>query len=66
MFSATMSDRRFNEEEVAAIFQQATGDEAQHAPQRQLPSGEGLTLAELQEIGRQVGIPPELVVQAAR
>jgi hypothetical protein len=58
-----MSDRRFNEEEVAAIFQQAT--EAQHAPQRQLPSGEGLTLAELQEIGRQVGIPPELVVQAA-
>lgn len=60
---ATMTDRRFNEEEVAAIFKQAT--EAQQTPQRQLPSGEGLTLAELQEIGRQVGIAPELVVQAA-
>jgi hypothetical protein len=58
-----MTDRRFNEEEVAAIFKQAT--EAQQPPQRQLPSGEGLTLAELQEIGRQVGIAPELVVQAA-
>src|SRR5471030_619631 len=58
-----MTDRRFNEEEVAAIFKQAT--ESQQTPQRQLPSGEGLTLAELQEIGRQVGIAPELVVQAA-
>jgi hypothetical protein len=60
---ATMSDRRFNEEEVAAIFQLAT--EAQQTPQRQLPSADGLTLAELQEIGREVGIAPELVVQAA-
>lgn len=58
-----MADRRFNEEEVAAIFKQAT--EAQQTPQRQLPSGEGLTLAEVQEIGRQVGIAPELVTQAA-
>jgi hypothetical protein len=58
-----MTDRRFNEEEVAAIFKQAT--EAQQTPQRQLPTGEGLTLAELQEIGRQVGIAPELLVQAA-
>jgi hypothetical protein len=30
-----MTDRRFNEEEVAAIFKQAT--EAQQTPQRQLP-----------------------------
>src|SRR5471030_904607 len=58
-----MTDRRFNEEEVAAIFKQAT--ESQQTPQRQLPSGEGLTLAELQEIGQQVGIAPELVVRAA-
>ena len=58
-----MTDRRFNEEEVAAIFKQAT--EAQQTPQRQLPSGEGLTLAEVQEIGRQVGIAPELIDQAA-
>jgi hypothetical protein len=58
-----MADRRFNEEEVSAIFRQAT--EAQQIPERQLPSGEGLTLAELQDIGRQVGIAPELVVGAA-
>jgi len=61
--SPTMTERRFNEDEVAAIFQQAT--EAQLTPQRQPASGEGLTLAEVQEIGRQVGIAPELVVQAA-
>lgn len=58
-----MTDRRFNEEEVAAIFKQAT--EAKQTPQRELPSGEGLTLAEIQEIGRQVGISSELVTQAA-
>jgi hypothetical protein len=58
-----MTDRRFNEEEVAAIFKQAT--EAKQTPQRELPSGEGLTLVEIQEIGRQVGIVPELVTQAA-
>src|SRR6185437_5557431 len=58
-----MTERRFNEEEVAAIFKQAT--EAQPTPQRQLPSGEGLTLAEVHEIGRQVGIAPELITQAA-
>jgi hypothetical protein len=58
-----MPERRFNEDEVAAIFQQAA--ETQHPPQRAIPSGEGLTLAELQDIGRQVGIAPELVTQAA-
>jgi len=58
-----MTDRRFNEEEVAAIFKQAT--EAKPSPRRELPSGEGLTLAELQEIGGQVGIAPELITRAA-
>jgi hypothetical protein len=58
-----MTDRRFNEDEVAAIFRQAT--EAQQTSQRQLPAGEGLTLAEIQEIGRQVGIAPEQVSLAA-
>jgi hypothetical protein len=58
-----MTDRRFDEEEVAAIFRQAT--EAQQTTQRQLPSGEGMTLAELQEIGREVGITPDLVARAA-
>lgn len=58
-----MSERRFNEAEVAAIFEKAT--EAQHVGQRQLPSGEGMTLAELQQIGREVGIDPGLVARAA-
>lgn len=58
-----MTERRFNEAEVAAIFERAT--EAQQTGQRQLPSGEGMTLAQLQEIGREVGISPELVANAA-
>ena len=61
-----MSERRFNEAEVAAIFERATA--AQQGSQHQLPSGEtgeGMTLAELQEIGREVGISAELVASAA-
>ena len=59
-----MTERRFNEPEVAAIFERAT--EARETLQRQLPSGEGgLTLAELQEIGREVGISSDLIVHAA-
>ncbi len=58
-----MSERRFNEAEVAAIFERAS-EEQQTGP-RQLPSGEGMTLADLQEIGRDVGISPELIVRAA-
>jgi hypothetical protein len=59
-----MSERRYNETEVAAIFEQAA--KAQQMAQRQSSSGEGMTLAELQEIGREVGLAPELVVRAAR
>ena len=59
-----MTERRFDEAEVAAIFERAA--EAQQTGQRQLPSGEGMTLAELQDIGREVGISPELVGQAAK
>ena len=59
-----MSDRRYNDEEVAAIFLRAA-----EGPQTPLLRGsrdEGLTLGELQEIGREVGIPPEAVAQAAQ
>lgn len=57
-----MTERRFSEMEVAAIFERT-----RETLQRQLPSGEGgLTLAELQEIGRDVGISSDLIVQAAR
>jgi hypothetical protein len=59
-----MTDRRYSEAEVAEIFKQAA--EAQHTGRRQLPAGEGMTLADLQEIGREVGIPKELVESAAR
>jgi hypothetical protein len=59
-----MSERRFNEAEVAAILEKAA--EAQHSGQRLLPSGEGMTLAELQAIGTEAGIDPRLVAHAAR
>ncbi len=58
-----MAERRYTEQEVADIFQRAT--ETQAPEYRRLPSVEGLTLAELQEIGRQVAIAPELVARAA-
>lgn len=59
-----MGERRYSEEEIAVIFERAA--KAQQTAKRQLRSGEGMTLAELQEIGRDVGIPSELVADAAR
>ena len=62
----TMSapERRFNEAEVAAIIQTATHWKE---PRRQsAPSaGEGLTLGQLQEIGRDIGITPDVMSGAA-
>jgi hypothetical protein len=59
-----MSERRFNEAEVAAIFEQAT--QAQQPELRASSSStEGMTLAQLQEIGRDVGIPAESIALAA-
>lgn len=58
-----MAERRYSEDEVSAIFERAT--EAQQAVRRQLPAGEGMTLADLRAIGHEVGIPAELVDQAA-
>lgn len=59
-----MSDRRFNEAEVAAIFERAT--EAQQTGQHQLPASEGMTLTEIQAIGREVGISPDQLARAAK
>lgn len=56
--------RRFNESEVAEIFRQATESQSQQR-QRGLPSGQGLTLPELQEIARDVGISTDGVARAA-
>src|SRR6266496_921193 len=59
-----MSERRYNDEEVAAIFQRAAEPENTALP----VSAErtGLTLAALQESGREVGISPESISLAAR
>lgn len=65
-----MAERRYTDEETAAIFKAAT--ELQQtaltvpADRQDVPgAGEGMTLAQLQEIGREVGIPSDLVARAA-
>jgi len=62
--------RKFDEEEVALIFQQATKLEAPGAGQRETSStsdlGGGLDLRELKEIAVEVGVDPTRVDQAAR
>jgi hypothetical protein len=60
-----MAERRYNDKEIAAIFRAATEDGPQ-SPQREVARDEGLTLAELQAIGSEVGIPSDAVAQAAR
>lgn len=60
-----MTERRYSETEVAEIFQRAS--EAQQQSSRvPLASRDGMTLGALQEIGREVGLPPELIERAAR
>jgi hypothetical protein len=56
--------RRYNDEEVAAIF--LTAAEGPQPPPLHPPHDQGLTLTELQEIGREVGISPDAVARAAR
>ena len=59
-----MTDRRYNDKEIAAIFRAAS--EGPLSPQQEVPPEEGLTLADLQAIGREVGISPAAVAQAAQ
>ena len=60
----TMSpERQYNEQEVAAIFEHAAA--GQEAAQRQLPRGGGLSLVELEQIGKEAGITPEYIARAA-
>lgn len=56
--------RRYSESEVEEIFERAT--EAQARGSRSRPTRDGLTLKELQEIGREVGVSPDLIESAAR
>src|SRR5690606_21476228 len=63
--AATAMDeqRRYRDDEIEAIFQRAASPAVGRGGPA--PSGEGLTLAELQAIGREVGLPPEKVAEAA-
>lgn len=58
-----MAERRYNDEEIAAIFRAAT--EGTGTTRKSLVRDEGLTLAELQAIGRDVGVSPAEVAGAA-
>jgi hypothetical protein len=58
-----MSDRRFNDQEVARILERAIQPQTPSALKPS--SGEGLTLAQLQDIGREIGLTPEAIAQAA-
>src|SRR5882762_334700 len=59
-----MAERRYDDKEIAAIFRAAA--EGHDSPPREVPSAEGLTLTDLQAIGREVDISPAVVAQAAR
>jgi hypothetical protein len=58
-----MSERRYSDDEVALILRKAT--EA-GAPSGRSRDGDGMTLEELQGIGREVGIAPAAIAAAAR
>lgn len=55
-------ERRYREDEVAEIFEAAARRGSRGGA---LTSGEGLTLAELQAIGSDVGLAPERIAEAA-
>lgn len=57
------AERRFQDDEVARIFEAASAPALSRSDAA--PAVEGLTLAELQAIGREVGIAPERIAQAA-
>jgi hypothetical protein len=58
-----MAERRYREEEVQKIFKLATTDKIADAPTSQ--TTQGMTLAEIQSIGLEVGIAPDVVTRAA-
>ena len=59
-----MPERRYDDKEIAAIFRAAT--EGPRVPQREVPRDEGLTLADLQAIGGEVGIAADAIAHAAQ
>lgn len=59
-----MTERRYTEEETTAIFNVAA--EGPSTPPHHVSRADGLTLADLQAIGREVGISPDAVARAAQ
>lgn len=57
--------RRYREEEVRQIFEAAATTPERRPDRAALPATDGLTLAELQEIGREVGLEPARIAEAA-
>jgi hypothetical protein len=65
-FIHPMPDRRYNDDEIAAIFQKAAEGPEPQGTSIQSAGGDGMTLAELRDIGREVGISPDAIDSAAR
>lgn len=59
-----MSERRYSEADVAEIFRVAA--DLEHSGPRAIARTDGLTLSELQQIGKEAGFSPEAVAQAVR
>ena len=55
-------ERRYQDHEIRQILDLAIGQE--DSPAQSLPAVDGLTLVELQDVGRQVGVLPERITQA--
>jgi hypothetical protein len=60
-----MSERRFNEREVATIIERASARQEGGAQMVGTGAATGMTLAELQAIGREVGIDSREIAEAA-
>jgi hypothetical protein len=59
------SERRYSEDDVAKILDRATAVETDRQGRTGDAEAHGLTLRELQEIGREVGISPDVISRAA-
>src|SRR4051812_20906351 len=57
-------ERKYRDEEVAEIFEVAAAARRDAGPNALSPAG-GMTLAELQAIGGEVGLAPERIAEAA-
>jgi hypothetical protein len=59
-----MTERQYTDEEIATIFELAS--QTEHTGLPAAAEGKGMTLAALQDIGREVGISPESISLAAQ